>query len=264
MDMPIASRKRRIFAFIIDLFLFGYLTSLATYFIFATLKTPLDTPLLHNTSIQFGIWICSVVIFAIKDSYRGLGPGKLLMGIRAFKTNREPANFIRHFIRNISLFAWPVEAIIMILNSNKRRLGDYMGDTQVFRDEHIQTSHRGYAGIFLICLYIFSPSLPKMDLSTEGFQEISQYMLQQSDAFQFARQQVLNQPSIPKLIGPIEKINIANNSQIHLHNDQGVAKFVLKVIGETGELPVYIELDRNNSQWELVSLTYEQVEELGL
>lgn len=262
MDLAIASRKRRIAAFLMDFLLFGYLTSSATYFVFVTLKTPLDTPALHDFSVQLLIWLLGIILFAAKDSYKGLGPGKLLMGVRAYSTDGKPAGVVKQFMRNISLFAWPIEALVMILNSNKRRLGDYLANTKVLRDPTINSTHRGFAALFVVVFYFASPDLPEMDFTEDGFMQLTQYMVKQSQAYGIAEQHIHEQDGIKQLVGPVLDIQVRGSSNLMIENDAGHADFILLVIGEDGELPVRVSLDRDDNQWQLTSLTYEQTQNI--
>ncbi len=264
MSILVASRKRRILAFAVDFLLFGYLTSLTTYFVFAVLETPLDTPALHSISVQIGIWLLGVSVFAAKDTYKGLGPGKLLMGIRAYQVDDKPAGVLKQFVRNLSLFAWPIEAIVMIMNSNKRRIGDYLASTQVKRDPSISGSKRGMAALLIVCFYLFTPNLPSINVSQEGFMALSQYLVKQSNAYEVAEQAIFEQEAIEQLIGPVEIIHVDGNSQISIVNDEGSAQLILNVQGETGQLPVLVKLERTQGEWVITQMAFEQTQSLPL
>lgn len=263
MDTQIASRKRRILALLIDVWFYGYLTSLSMYLVFFVFKTPWDSPIIHNSiSLHFAIWLAGFLIFASKDSFKGLGLGKLVMGVRVYNGNNQPAGYIATLIRNLPLLAWPIETLIMVLNSNKRRMGDYLADTQVRQDPNIKGANRWYAALFIIVFYLATPSLPNIDFSEQGLMELSQFIVKQSHAYELAEQKILEQDAIIELIGPIESINVQRSSNISIYNDEGEAELVLDVQGKSGQLPVMVKLKRTDGQWQLIQMHYEQVQNL--
>jgi uncharacterized RDD family membrane protein YckC len=263
MNPPIASRKRRIVAQLIDFTFFSYLASLFMYLIFFLLKTPWDTPLLHNSlSLISAFGILGFLIFAAKDSYNGLGIGKLIMGIRVYDAEGRPANVLSSFIRNLPLLAWPVETIVMIISSSKKRIGDQLVDTQVCRDKQINPMNRWLAVLLILCSYWMSPNLPDLEFSESGIIKLSQMVVKQSHAFELAEKRVRSESAIINLIGPVQSIDVRITSNIVIHNDEGKAEFSLDVVGERGQLPVIVNLERKNSQWQVVQMHFEQVQNI--
>jgi uncharacterized RDD family membrane protein YckC len=255
MDNPIASRKRRIIALLIDVWFFGYLASLCMYLVFFVFKTPWDIPL---------VGVSGFIFFASKDAFKGAGLGKLLMGIRVVNHSDTPASPVSTLLRNLPLIAWPIETLVMVLNSSKRRLGDYLAKTQVKRDLKMPTSHRGLAALFIVCFYLLTPSLPDIEFSEDGFMKLSQLFLKQSDAYELAEEKIREQDAIVKLIGPIQAINIDHTSTVSIYNDEGEAQLILDVQGEDRNLPVRVKLKRTNNEWELTEMYFEQIKDLPI
>lgn len=254
MGIHIASRKRRFFAILIDSTLYySYLVITASYMLNQTGNTFNDPWILATW-----VLISAQVVFAAKDSLKGVGPGKLILGIRVKTLDGKPASLWQLFIRNISLLFWPIEAIAMVLNSSKRRIGDYIASTQVVRDESIPLWQR-VASVFAVLVIIqATPELPDMDLSPESFQELSQLFLKRSAAFKAAENAIYQQSEIETLIGSIKKIEVGSHSQLQTHNENGQAMFQLIVTGDIKTLPVHVELSQKNGIWRLDSLRYEQ------
>jgi uncharacterized RDD family membrane protein YckC len=81
------------------------------------------------------------VCYLIKDLFAGRSIGKRLFGlyVREYDdTDKIPA-FYKLVLRNLFIFIWPVEVIIMYADKDKRRLGDMIAKTKVigYQDENI-------------------------------------------------------------------------------------------------------------------------------
>jgi uncharacterized RDD family membrane protein YckC len=66
-----------------------------------------------------------------KDIYLGRSIGKRIIKLQLIdiKTN-QPAGALRCFIRNLTLIVWPIEAIVALVN-NERRIGDFIAGTKL-------------------------------------------------------------------------------------------------------------------------------------
>lgn len=265
MNYPVASRKRRIVALLIDSSFYGYLASLFMYLVFFVFKAPWDTPVIHNgVGFISVMWLLGFIIFSAKDSFNGLGLGKLIMGIRVYGEDRKPASIFSSLIRNLPLLAWPIEALVMIISSSKKRIGDHLVETQVCRDQSITASNRWLALIFIVGFYWLSPNLPDIKFSKQGFSALSQMVVKQSHAFERAEESIRTEAAITTLVGDIQAINVRDSSSINIHNDQGDAEFVLDVVGKQGKIAVVVVLARKKSQWQVVQMHFEKVQSLPL
>ena len=61
-------------------------------------------------------------IYFFKDVINGQSIGKRIMKIKVVDLNGNKASLFNLIIRNITIFIWPVEALLVLLN--KERLGD--------------------------------------------------------------------------------------------------------------------------------------------
>jgi uncharacterized RDD family membrane protein YckC len=92
-----------------------------------------------NTTVDFSktavyaIGSLQIVIFLLKDNYSKEGSlGKKLTGIKIVfdpDVNLHRV-FVLKAVRNISLFLWPIELLIMLVNKGKR-LGDMLVKSRV-------------------------------------------------------------------------------------------------------------------------------------
>lgn len=265
MDNQVASRKRRIMALLIDVWFFGYLTSVFMYMVFFVFKTPWDTPVIHNSlSLSFVIWATSSLIFAAKDSYKGMGLGKLVMGIRVCRFDGTQASPVSNIVRNIPLLIWPIEAFVMVVSSSKRRIGDYAAETQVRRDKQISSSNRWLGLLFVLGVYWAAPSLPDIEFSEKGLMDLSQLIVKQSHVYELAEEKIRQEQAVVDLIGVIESISVRNASNVVINNDGGEAEFILDVTGEYGVLPVMVRFKRSESKWQLIQMRFEQIKNMPI
>jgi uncharacterized RDD family membrane protein YckC len=66
-----------------------------------------------------------------KDIYLGRSPAKRILKLQIvdIKTN-EPANPLKCLVRNLTIVIWPIEAIVALVN-NERRIGDFIAGTKL-------------------------------------------------------------------------------------------------------------------------------------
>ncbi|NVK39001.1 MAG: RDD family protein [Gammaproteobacteria bacterium] len=258
---PIASRKRRIAALLVDSWWFGLLTTLIVFWAIEVSALSLDDLYLSSSYSLFTVApLLSFFIFMCKDAYQGMSPGKRLLGIRVLNKNLEPVTPWQTLVRNLTLPFWPLDFLAMILSSKKRRLGDYLANTQVVRDTQINSEQRLIVAGLMVAFYMFTPNLPALSVSPDAMLQWPQMMIKRSGAYEYAEQQVRVHSGIEQFIGVIQDIEVGGNSQINMVNQHGHAQFELNVIGEKDSLPVFVTLDRENGQWQLVSLNYEHID----
>ncbi len=80
-------------------------------------------------------WLLMLLVILNKDCVNGMSAAKRKFGFQVidFKS-KEVASDAQTILRNITMFLWPLEIILVILNP-KRRLGDFIAGTEVKRTE---------------------------------------------------------------------------------------------------------------------------------
>ena len=107
-------------------------------FIFSTIKEGGPNPATGAKAVFGGLQIVMVAyIFIIafylcKDVINGRSPAKRIIGARVISMSTgETATPMRCMLRNITLLFWPIEALLALITSDRRRLGDYLAGTRV-------------------------------------------------------------------------------------------------------------------------------------
>lgn len=80
-------------------------------------------------------WLILLFLILNKDCVNGMSAGKRTFGYRIidYKSKEEATDF-QCMIRNITMYIWPLEAIMVLINPN-RRIGDFIAKTEVIKTD---------------------------------------------------------------------------------------------------------------------------------
>ena len=112
-----------------------FLLVMIPYFIFIAIYE--DTPDSFKIYISVAMipWLILLFIILNKDCINGMSAGKRTFGFKIIDyRTKELASDFQCMIRNITIFAWPLEAIMILVNP-KRRIGDYIAMTEVVKTD---------------------------------------------------------------------------------------------------------------------------------
>jgi len=122
--MKKADTGKRIKAFLIDYIIYT-IVLVAPATIFLTID---------NFDNTFPIFMIIVFIaISFKDILNGRSIGKRILGlyVRDYNDFEKTPRFYNLIIRNLLLFIWPVEFLVLKIDKDSRRLGDKLAKTQV-------------------------------------------------------------------------------------------------------------------------------------
>jgi hypothetical protein len=75
-------------------------------------------------------WVTSFLLYLNKDFLNGRSMTKRLLNMQVVNSSsRIGITRLQCFIRNLTILIWPVEAILLLKNPN-RRIGDYLARTE--------------------------------------------------------------------------------------------------------------------------------------
>lgn len=124
--------KQRILAFLIDhligTLIFG-IVFMATNW--NSIVNPTDSNFMKPFETFNIILVIGMIYYLLKDIYQGRSIGKRVSGIavRDVDHSNVTPGILRLLIRNITIFLWPIELIILVLT--QRRIGDLLARTQI-------------------------------------------------------------------------------------------------------------------------------------
>lgn len=117
------------------------ITLVISFMIFSIGKELASAPEeIHKIKVTSAIILFS--LFLNKDLYLGRSIGKYFNGLRVVSSRiGNPASPIQCLIRNIFLFLWPIEALILVFSPQKR-IGDVVAGTKVQASIEVNTGSR--------------------------------------------------------------------------------------------------------------------------
>ena len=126
--------RKRLLAFIIDTTIFTIIFMLCNII-------PIYDDFFREgylNSVFYTVYLISLfvvmVAFVGKDVIKGKSIGKRIAKIKVVNSdNGNKPSFFRLFIRNITNFIWPIEALLLVIG--KKRLGDVWAKTDVVSEE---------------------------------------------------------------------------------------------------------------------------------
>lgn len=241
----LSMRRRRIAAFIIDHFV---LTFAMVSIIFLSLGPNFmdDSNMASMTNTMLVVMCPVFLLYFAKDTIKGTSIGKWVMGIMVRDVNlpHNVPSFIKLFTRNLLLFIWPVEFIVLCLDKDKRRLGDKAAGTIVVNNPN--KSNRAprilatiaVGTVFFAFTFLFAGSAMKS-----------------SDAYKVAVKEIEMNEEILNETGGIKGYGIMPTGSINIANDKGEARLQINVLGNKEDLIVNAFLTKEpDGQWELIEI----------
>lgn len=124
--------RKRILAFIIDYIILAAAFSIICVILYIAEQVPM----LSGSRLFYALYgillLCVMVLFIAKDCYKGKSIGKKVEKLKVISSEGKKTTIFQLFIRNITIFIWPVEFILLLLN--KEKLGDRLANTIVIED----------------------------------------------------------------------------------------------------------------------------------
>jgi len=112
-----------------------FLLVMIPFFVFTASHSNFDNSFTIYNSIAMIPWLILLFLILNKDCINGMSAGKRTFGFKIIDhQTKELASDFQCMIRNITMFAWPLE-VIMILINPKRRIGDYIAKTEVVKTD---------------------------------------------------------------------------------------------------------------------------------
>lgn len=124
--------KQRILAILID-HIIGTTISLIIFMAFnwESIINPIDSNFMRPFESFNLVLALGMIYYLLKDTYQGRSLGKrvLRIAVRDIENTSIIPGSLRLIIRNITIFLWPIELLLLILM--RRRVGDMIARTQV-------------------------------------------------------------------------------------------------------------------------------------
>lgn len=222
----IASRKSRIFAFMIDYIILSAIFGMLNIKFIINPETETEL-LLFLFFVGMAIFL---LIFSFKDAFKGRSIGKWIIGIgvREKGNLNEIPSIPKLFLRNLILPLGFIEFLVLALNKDKQRIGDRLANTVVIKTKEMSILKKiivVLSTVVLIFLFMFALIL---------------MMLKSSDAYKASEDFILQDENIIEKTGGIEGFGFFPTGSIQTTNGYGEGIFTIKVKGK--EKDVYVNV----------------------
>ena len=214
----------RIIGVLVDLF---FMTILMQLILFGPHK---------NLSSAFGpvsiaLFCVFMVVTLMKDGFKGMGPGKWLLGIQVVDATGSPIGFLGSLKRNVSSLLWPVEAVAILATG--KRITDRLLHFEVVRSRRTH---------WLVRTVVVAVAMAV--LTTLDFRMFTSKMLNEEAAIAM-KAGILKDSAFAFEIGTVsEFVSLKSGS---IYNQDAV--FTSKVRTEKGEAEIVSEVRRENGIW---------------
>jgi len=237
-DYPQSIMGRRIGAFLLDHFILSFICIIPLVFY-------LRKNHLENFFSWFFIFLfAAMIIYALKDIF-GRSFGKWVFGLSILNTDdlQNKPKVINRILRNITVYIWPVEAIIMLKSLDGRRLGDKLAHTQI-----VYTSKRKHPILIGILIFVLFFSIISLSVSQ---------IIRNDDSFQIATDYIKANEKIAVITGDIEGFGAFPSGSVNYYNGHGTSDLQIRVYGTKTSLVVNVELTKQpNSEWVVNKIAY--------
>jgi uncharacterized RDD family membrane protein YckC len=246
-EITIASRKSRIFAFIIDYAILNFVAlALIALIIIAGEKE--NDALMFSSS--FGGFILLFLIFGFKDTFKGQSIGKRLIGIavRKQENQNETPSVLKLFLRNLTHVLGWIEFIVLAVDKDKQRLGDKLAKTVVVKTKEMSVLKKTILIISAIVLSIAVMVVPFVSFVM---------FFKNSEAYKVSEEYILQDETIIRETGGIEGFGFLPSGSINATNVSGDATLTIKVIGKEKDIYVGLYLTKEPKEdWYIQEVEY--------
>lgn len=244
-DLTVATRKRRIAAFLIDHVTLTFLMVSIAFLILGPDFIDSDDSERIGTVLK-SVLIPGFLVYFSKDVVKGISIGRWIMGIMIrdqADTNVIPSP-VRLFVRNLFIVVWPLEFLVLAFNKNKKRLGDQVAKTVVVNNPN--KPKRAIRILTLLAIgFIFFAFTSLLTSS----------VIKNSEAYKKAVEHIEADEDIKSEIGQIIEYGSYPGGNLNVTNGYGSAGLEITVKGKDKDLDVIVTLRKEpNGEWEVISL----------
>lgn len=200
--------------------------------------------LVEDTNYIFEIFsivmFIGIIFYLLKDIIFGRSIGKILFGIyvKDYEDIEKSPPLLNLIIRNILVFIWPIEFIIMLIDKDGRRLGDKIAKTQVIGYPGKIVSRIVLVGALSFALFVTTLVI--------GVTQI----IRNDSSYKTALQYIKTQDEIKSEVGEIEGFGNFPMGSVSISNGYGVADLQIKVKGKKKSITVSILMEKSpESDW---------------
>lgn len=246
-EYTLASRKRRIVAFMVDHIFLSFLCVGLVFLLLGADFVDSVNPFRILFALLTGLFI-GLFLYISKDSIRGMSLGKWVMGIMVREDQNEQhiPSFGKLMLRNVPVLMWPVEAVMLITNDDKKRFGDKMAQAVVVNNP--RKSNKWTRGGAMICIALAASFMVVLFFLSA---------IKQSSAYQTSIAYIEQDDQLLEQTGGIAGYGYFPRANIQTHNGSGEASVQVTVKGVKQDVDVYVYLVKSTyGSWQVKDVSY--------
>ncbi|WP_408009852.1 RDD family protein [Pseudalkalibacillus sp. A8] len=243
-NLQIASRKSRIYAFLIDHVLLTFIITFPFIIILMTHQESMETGIMFT--FFYIAMIIALIIYTFKDVFKGVSPGKWLFGIGVRDEDDLTSSVhIEVIFEKLTDCYMDGRIFRIACNKKKQRLGDKLAKTVVVKTREMSVGKR-IVVILSAIIIIFSLMFVSIIFIFKG-----------SEAYKTSENYIKHNPEIIENTGGIEGFGFFPSGSIQTRSGHGEAFFTVKVMGEEKDIYVDIYLTKiPRTDWNVKKVNY--------
>jgi len=284
-----ASVTKRFCAFLIDFCAFlhlSFILDILLIFGVNIIGNPNEVP--ARLYFLYFIIVLFFVYCGFRDAVNGQSIGKIALGIgvRDDSDNYAVPRTLRLFWHQIFSFIGPIEFLILVLSSEKRKLGDRVARTDVYSLKEYKrylrqtrlgqnTGHLKNTKLTPHIIEPYKPNKIKVALLVTGVLLVIVIffaafifgifaLLRSHASFHVATEYIKGNPEITTLIGEVESVRMTSGNVsggTRAGDAHGNSSFGFRVRGAYGDTRVFVELEmRDGGDWEITRFIFVEIE----
>ncbi|MBF0287984.1 MAG: RDD family protein [SAR324 cluster bacterium] len=245
--LKIASHGKRLFALILDFAFALLLVNTANHLRYDEHWDLTTSPSQTWTSLV-PVYLSILILLILKDLTNGCSPGKFIFGLttRQLEDLSQSPPAWKNVLRNVSLCIFPIESVVLLMNSHGLRLGDQLFQTVVIENPKARRFLiRVMAANTIFFGYFFSALL------------IQPLVLNKTAAYQTAVSAIQNSPEVAKKLGAIQEFE-SPEMDMNIQEQEGHVIMRMTVIGKDQSFPITVSMKLSTMperSWQLENLT---------
>lgn len=191
------------------------------------------------------VMVGGFLLYLLKDSIGGASLGKRIVGLRVLREGTEGrSSFGRLLLRNLFMFLWPIELLLVVLSKRQLKLGDCFAGTAVYKKEIRYKKSRIAITVVAGILLFIAIVLPGVFIA-----------IKHSASYETAITYIEGNSEVQQAAGGISGYGLVPSGGFEITNGVGSANYRITVKGVQHNVKVEVTLSYTSGEpWHVDSM----------